>query len=193
MRGEWLVNMTVNSEVADRYFQQTGMPPWQAKWWTVPLWQGCRLLTSCVAVAVMLGTHTASVTGTELHEERPGSLGLRHTPGWVRQAGICWRVRGFQLLKHPDSIQTQQIDQQDSASAQEHTAPDLSFPSGRVVDMIAEMDLRWKEDSLFNTGWHFQGRDEVKATVSKERMSPQIWMLLVEFVCHFYFRVTIKL
>lgn len=34
------------------------------------------------------------------------------------------------------------------------------------VDKIAEMDMRWEEDSLFNTGWHFPGRDEVKATIS---------------------------
>ena len=38
----------------------------------------------------------------------------------------------------------------------------LSSPSakkkkkGRNVDEIAEMDLRWEEDRLFNTGWHFQ-------------------------------------
>lgn len=37
----------------------------------VPPWQGCRLLTSSVAVAaVMLRTDTASVTGTELSEKR---------------------------------------------------------------------------------------------------------------------------
>lgn len=82
---------------------------------------------------------------------------------------------------------TDTTNQQDSASAQEHTNPDLSVPSGRVVDKIAEMDLRWEEDSLFNTGWHFQRRDEVKATVSKERMSPQIWMLLVKFGFPFLF------
>lgn len=53
------------------------------------------------------------------------------------------------------------IDQLDS----ETHGPDLSPPSGRE-GKIAETDLRWEEDSLFNTGWHFQGRVEVKATVS---------------------------
>lgn len=46
----------------------------------MPPWQGCRLPTSSVVVAVMLGTDTASVTGTELSEEEEGR------PHWGAQA-----------------------------------------------------------------------------------------------------------
>lgn len=41
----------------------------------MPPWQGFRLLTSSVVVAVMLGTDTASVTGTALSGERPARWG----------------------------------------------------------------------------------------------------------------------
>lgn len=37
------------------------------------------------------------------------------------------------------------------------------------VDKTAEMDIKWEEDSLINTVWHFQGRDEVEATISMKR------------------------
>lgn len=134
------------------------MPPWQAKWWMVPSWQGCRLLTSSVVAAVMPGTDTASVTGNRAQAHfRLVSGGL----GFVGVGGV-W---GFQLLMQPNSAaQGEGL----ISGIQKHMAQILASPSGRNVDKIAEMDLRWEEDRLFNTGWHFQeGRDEVKATVSR--------------------------
>lgn len=112
----------------------------------MPLWQDCRLLTSNVVVAVMLWTHTASVTGTELSEEEAGPQGLRLAPGWVSWAGICL---GIPVVEAATQCST-------GFHQQDFETPFLFIlEKGRNVDKIAEMD--WLGDKLFNTGWHFSG------------------------------------
>lgn len=76
---------------------QTGMPLWQTKWWMVPLWRGCGLLTSTLA-AVMPVKHPASLTGIERRVEKAGPHWLTPPPGWLRWTWIgldlrdscCW-------------------------------------------------------------------------------------------------------
>lgn len=111
----------------------------------------------------MLGTHTASVTESEVREERHptgaqdnsrmGQTGRDLLEGLGDSS--CWS--GQTVYRHSKFIL--------QASAQEHTDPDLSLPSGRIVDKITAMDSSWEQDSLFNTGWYFQRRDEMKAVV----------------------------
>lgn len=98
-------------------------------------------------------TQAASVTGTELSEEEAGPQGLRPTSGWVRWAGICLQLEGFQLLKQPHSAAQGLI-----GRIQKHMAEILSCSSRRKGEMLTRL-LRWtgRRDSLFNTGWHFQG------------------------------------
>lgn len=111
----------------------------------------------------MLGTETASVTGTELSEEerptRQGSGPLQAGSGGLGFVGV-W---GFQSLEQPDSVARGLI-----SRIQKHMAQIFPFNLGERenVDKIAEIDLKWEGGSLFNTGWHFQGREEVQATVS---------------------------
>lgn len=116
----------------------------------VPPWQGCRLPTSSVVVAVMLGTDTASVTGTELSEEEEGRPPLGGGSGPL-QAGsggawICWGLGDSSGRSSPDGAAQGLI-----CRIEKHMAQILSSPSGRNVDKIAEMDLRWEMGSLFNT------------------------------------------
>lgn len=85
----------------------------------------------------------------------------------VRWAGICWGGGGLRIPV-VDAAKQCSTGEGLISGIQKHMAQILASPSGRNVDKIAEMDLRWEEDRLFNTGWHFQeGRDEVKATVSR--------------------------
>lgn len=96
-----------------------------------PLWQGCRLLTSSVAVAaVMLRTDTASVTGTELSEKRLAQRG-----SGPLQAGSGGLV---EKLKQSDSTVRELI-----SKTQKHMAQ--IFPPNlweKKKIFIAEMDSR---------------------------------------------------
>ena len=67
----------------------------------VPPWRGCRLLTSSVVVAVMPGTHAASVTGTERGSEA-GPLGAQAGSSLGQVGWDLLGFGGFQLLKQPD-------------------------------------------------------------------------------------------
>lgn len=124
----------------------------------VPSWQGCRLLTSSVVAAVMPGTDTASVTGNRAQAH------FRLVSGGLGFVGVGGGLR----IPVVDAAKQCSTGEGLISGIQKHMAQILASPSGRNVDKIAEMDLRWEEDRLFNTGWHFQeGRDEVKATVSR--------------------------
>lgn len=72
---------------------------------------------------------------------------LSPTPGPVRWGLDLLGFGGFQQLKQPDGAAQGLI-----CRIEKHMAQILSFPSGRNVDKIAEMDLRWEMGSLFNTG-----------------------------------------
>lgn len=64
-----------------------------------PPWQGCRRLTfAVVVVAVMLGNLAQHLSlESELSGEEAGQQGLRPSQAWVRWAGICLELRGFNL------------------------------------------------------------------------------------------------
>lgn len=100
----------------------------------------------------MLGTHTASVTGSEVREER-------HPTGSQAHSRLGQARR--------DLLEGVGIPVVEAARQYTDTAPDLSFPSVRAVKRL----LQWTQverTACLTLAGIFLSREELKAIVSKD-------------------------